>query len=274
MLASLLSLLLLLPGASLASEGEAPSPPLVEPVEDPHQDWTPEEWIQEVDRRAEALPGLRYSARRITRTPSREGEEIELQERWRFILLEPDHFRIDYFGDTARQITCDGEHLVDYVPANGKAIRHHLPSMKPDARAELLALILEKVALPGWRLGQARDVSWRFGEPTTRHGRQVVVLEGEGEGGTLHYEIDAERVAVLRTEIHSGGQVVLRTDSSEHREILPGTWVPHEVQLRAPDKGGEVRVTLHLTKVSVVTDSPDDLFQTTLDPSIPVEDRP
>ncbi len=271
---SSLALLLLLASPALGDEPDEPVPSSVESAAASRQDWTPEEWIQEVDLRVEALPGLRYSIRRTTRTPSREGEEMEVLERWRFILLKSGQFRIDYFGDTARQITCDGEYLVDYVPANGKAIRHHLPSLAPDVRAELLALILEKVALPGWRVGQARDVAWRFEEPTTRHGREAVVLVGEGETGVLRYEIDAERVALLRTEIHADGQVAVRTDSSDHREIAPGTWVPHEVEIRAPDKGGEVRVTLQLTKVASVTESPDELFQTTLDPSIPVEDRP
>lgn len=228
------------------------------------------DWIAAVDARATELPGLRYSARRTT-----ERGEIVLEERWRYQALHGSgSFRIDYFGDTARQVTCDGAVLVDYVPARGGARRFDLTRMDPADVSRLVGGILEKVAVPGFRVGRA-DVAWTLAPGDTFEGRPAVFLEGVGTGtDRLRYVVDRERLAVLRTEIERDGQVVLRTDSHDLREIRPGVWFPHEVRLRTPEAGGEVRVTLTLTKVAVLEDAPPATFQTVLDQSVPVEEIP
>lgn len=268
----MLALLLLL---SLSPALAAPSASADDVALEERDTWAPEAWIDAVNAQAESLPGLRYSAVRTTRRPSREGAETTLEERWRFVLFGRDRFRVDYFGDTARQITCNGLELLDYVPANGMAQRHHMTRMSAEDRVALVQRILSKVAVPGFRLGVADGVTWREGEVTELDGRPVVQLLGDGaDDSHLEYLIDRERLAVLRTEVHQDGQVVLRTVSTDHREISPGVWFPHAVEIRAPDKGGEVRVSLSLTKVAVVTESPDHLFTTVLDSSIRIDERP
>ena len=272
MLTLLLVLVLTAHGSEQAVVEPAP-PTEVEPAVDDRDSWPPEAWLDALDQRAESLPGIRYAARRTTVRPSREGQSTELHERWRFILLG-ERFRIDYFGDTARQITSNGTVLVDYVPANRKAIAFQLDRMDPDERASLVQRILERVAVPGFRVGRAEGVTWTFGEADPWQGRPVVVLEGAGrDDSRLRHVVDRERLALLSSEIHDGDQVVLRTEARDLREIHPGVWFPHEVHLRAPDRGGDVRVTMHLTKVAVLTDSPEELFETILDPSIPIEER-
>jgi hypothetical protein len=233
-------------------------------------EWTPERWIAEIDARAQQLPSLRYSAHRTT-----ERGEVTFEERWRFQEDRGGRFRIDYFGDTARQVTCDGITLVDYVPANRRALRFDLGAMPAADVEALLGGILARVAVPGFRVGEARGVRWAVGEGEAWQGRPAVFLEGRGEDETeLRYVVDRERVALLRTEIHQEGQVVLLTDSLDHREIHPGVWFPHEVRLRSPDEGGEVRITLRLTKVRLLEDPAASIFETTLDPSIPIEEMP
>lgn len=230
--------------------------------------WTAEQWLSGVDERAATLPGMRYSVQRST-----ERAGVQVDERWRTVQYGA-NFRIDYFGDTARQITFDGRHLVDYVPANRAAVRFDVAAMPKDEAAALIGKVLQKVAVPGFRAGVPQGVAWTIREEQ-QDGREVIVLDGVGQQDTtLRYVIDRDRVCVLHTTITQNGQNVLDARSSDHREVKAGVWLPHEVELRAPEAGGQVRVVMHLTKVTVLTEHPGDLFQAGLDPSIRVEERP
>jgi hypothetical protein len=98
----------------------------------------------------------------------------------------------------------------------------------------------------------------------------LVVLEGaKPDGSGLTYQIDPERMVLVTSEMRSGGQVVLRTRASDYVEVTSGTWLPRHVALWAPDEGGEVRVTVHLARLS--TDPDPGGYRLHLDPSIPVE---
>lgn len=230
---------------------------------------TPEQWIDAVDAMAAKRSSMRYSATRITERASTRSEE-----RWRFV-VDGDRFRIDYFGDTARQVIFDGRYLLDYVPARRAALRFDLHALPADEAKRVIASVLEKVALPGQRLGRAEGVTWRIGDTTTYEDRPVVELLGTGaDQGSLRYLIDTERHLALATEIRQDGQAVLRTELSDVREIVPGIWFPHRIEARMPYTGGDVRVSITLTKIGAVSDSPADLFRTELDPSIPIEERP
>lgn len=229
---------------------------------------TADQWIAAVDARATALPGLRYSAQRTT---VRNGTTVE--ERWRFVQSNG-CFRIDYFGDTARQITFDGRYLVQYIPAKRAAMRTDISAMSAVDGAEQIGQVLRNVAIPGFRVGASPTVTW-----TVKHGVEegisVIVLDGVGpDGSTLTHVIDPSKDAVLRSTIHAAGQDALVTQSRDLREIAPGIWLPHEIDLRAPEAGGEARVTMRLTKVTVVADHPAALFDAGLDPSIPVTEYP
>lgn len=253
--------------AAALAEDAPPTAPVAVETED-RAAWTPEEWIAQVDARAASVPGMRYSVQRTT-----ERGTTKVEDRWRIVQYGA-KFRIDYFGDTARQITFDGKHLVDYVPANRMAMRFDTSKMDPVEAATLLANVLKRVAVPNFRLGQVEQVTWTVSEQDWG-GRAAIVLDGAGrEGSSIRYVIDRERVAALHSEIQQAGQIVLRAESHDLREVQPGVWLPHRVEMRAPDAGGEARVSLHLTKVAVLADSPAQLFQTDLDPSVPVEERP
>ncbi|MCO4745629.1 MAG: hypothetical protein KC912_12625 [Proteobacteria bacterium] len=231
--------------------------------------WDAVRWIGEVDARADQLPGLRYSARRTT-----VRGDVRFEERWRLILAEGDHFRVDYFGDTARQITCDGHILLDYVPAMGKAVRWDLDALPSEDRRSMLEAVLKRVGVAGFRLGEAHGVSWSLTDEVLE-GRPVVRLVGAGSDETeLSYVIDKQMVAVRHMLIKQAGQTILDARPSDLREIHPGVYFPHAVEMETPDEGGLARVSVRLTKVSAVADSPEKLFTTTLDPSIPVEEKP
>ncbi|MBN2800579.1 MAG: hypothetical protein JXX28_15665 [Deltaproteobacteria bacterium] len=235
---------------------------------------SPEQWLAEVDARAAQLTSLRYSATRSTTRPSAEGHQTTVEERWRFI-LQGNKFRIDYFGDTARQITSDGAVLLDYVPANGRAMRHHLARMSAEDQAKLVRGILERVSVPGFRVGVAEGVTWSTGALTRDQDRDVVELLGvSADGNSLRYVIDRERASVLVSEIFQGDKLVLRTTSSDQVEIIPGTWFPRQVELQVPERGGLATVSMRLTKVSGVGDIPPELFQPVLDSSVPIEEVP
>jgi hypothetical protein len=248
------------PPAQPATTEEAPSDREV---------WSAERWIAEVDARAAAAPGLRYSAVRTT-----QRGDVKVEERWRFILFGGDRFRIDYFGDTARQLTCDGRWLVDYIPAMGRAARWDLSALAPRERQSMLAKVLQKVSVPGLRLGDAKGVAWTMTMGTSA-GRDVVMLDGEGQGGTtLHYTIDKAHLGVHAIRIVQASQTVLDARLSDHRPITENWFLPHEIHMTAPDEGGLATIHLRLTKALAIEDSPTGMFTTTLDPSIPIEEYP
>ncbi|TNE85517.1 MAG: hypothetical protein EP330_25890 [Deltaproteobacteria bacterium] len=248
---------------------ETPEPPPEMAATEDRSSWDAERWIAEVDARAASLAGLRYSAQRTTIRG-----DVTVEERWRFVLFGGDRFRIDYFGDTARQITCDGRWLVDYIPAMGKAVRWDLHQLDTAEKTTMLGKVLQKVGVPGLRLGQAEGVTWTLAH-ATRGDRPVVQLDGTGkDGSTLHYVIDEEHLGVHAIRIVQGNQTVLDAELSDHRTVDEHVSVPHVVTMESPDKGGLAKISVRLTKVSALTDSPDNLFTTTLDPSIPIEEYP
>lgn len=244
------------------------------PAETSHQEadrqaWGAERWIEEVDARATRAPGLRYSAVRQTRRG-----DVTVEERWRFIVFGGDRFRIDYFGDTARQITCDGRWLVDYIPAMGAAARWDLHQLEPDQRAAMIGKVLQKVSVPGIRLGVAKGVTWTV-TPGELAGRAVTILDGAGEADTsLHYVIDAATLGIHAMRITQDGQAVLDARLSDHR-LVGQDWVfPHLIEMSSPDAGGLATISVRLTKVVAIEHSPEGMFTTVLDPSIPIKEYP
>jgi hypothetical protein len=256
---------------SLAFAQEAPDSAVadaavaVEPVADPRAGWTAEQWIDAVDAKAASIPGMRYS---VERTTVRDGQTVV--ERWRIVSWGT-QFRIDYFGDTARQITFDGAILLDYIPVKHAAQRWRVSAMPADDAAAVLSRILGRVAVPGFRLGRAEGVTWTAAAGPDH----TVILDGAGHDDThLRYVIATDKTAVLSTDLDEGGRNVLHTVSSDLREVAPGVWLPHAVELRTPDTGGETRVSVRLTKVTVLVETPPNSFDTSVDPSISIEEKP
>lgn len=247
---------------------EVPSPVLVQPQQ------APEAWLHAVDAQAAKLPSLRYSATRVTVRPSGEGHETRTEERWRFMTVGS-RFRIDYFGDTSRQITSDGALLLDYVPANRQAVRHHLQRYPAADQQRLVSGILGRVAVPGFRVGFPEGLTWTYASPERIGDRDALVLEGRGEGGhLLKFWIDAERTSVLASELWEGGTRSLRMTSSAPVEISPGIWFPTEIEMQAAERGGLARVSLRLTRVGLVGETTDETFLPSLDSAIPVVEKP
>jgi hypothetical protein len=218
------------------------------------------------------LEAVRYGALRIT-----EQKGTRTEERWRFASEAGGRFRIDYFGDTQRQVACDGAVLVDYIPALRAAHRYELAALPADERTRLLSAILEKVSLPGVRTGhaQAGMTSWAWGEDGSVGGRPTRTAVGtDARGGRLSFTLDAEHGYLVSARIEENGVFVVSTDSSEHREVAPGVFMPGRVVSIAPAPGGKVQVELKLNQLAVGQDLPDQLFQVQLDESIDVTTHP
>lgn len=234
---------------------------------------TPDEALARLDSAAKVLETVQYGATRVTET----GEQTH-RETWRYASEPGGRFRIDYFGETQRQIASDGKVLTEYVPARRQARRYDLSALDPDKRAEVLGGILGKVSLPGVRSGvqaatEMAELSW--GDPTERNGRTLLTIIGTGEqAGDLAYTIDQEHGYLVTAEIRQQSEFVVRTESRQHREVAPGFWLPTEVTSIAPGPGGSVRVDLRLNGVVVGEDANDDLFTIDLDPSVDVVEIP
>lgn len=232
----------------------------------------PQAAVAQVDQDAMVLEQVRYGALRIT-----EQKGARTEERWRFASEAGGRFRIDYFGDTARQVVCDGKVLQDYIPALGAAHRYTLAEMEPKDRNGLMGAILEKVSLPGIRTGwqQSGMTAWTWGEDGVVNGRPTRTVIGVDErGGRLTFVLDAERGHLVSARIEENGIFIVSTDASEHREVAPGVWLPGRVISIAPAPGGKVQVELKLNQVAVGLDLPDTLFDAKLDASIVVTEHP
>lgn len=228
--------------------------------------------LAELDARARGLEQIRYGATRVTTQ-----NETRQSERWFYAAEAGGRFRVDYVGDTTRQIICDGAVLWDYVPALGAAQRVELSALPPDERVATLGRVLSKVSVPGVRSGldaaQMGVVSW--GEDVVVAGRPArTVIATDDRGGRLSFVIDVERGYLHSSRIEQNGEFLLLTESFDHRELAPGLWVPSRVVSTSPAPGGKVRAELQLNQVAVGQDLPDHLFEMKLDPAVQVRRVP
>lgn len=228
--------------------------------------------LASVDARAAPLEQIRYKAVRNTVNGDR-----NVEERWLFASGTGGRFRVDYFGDTTRQLVCDGHVLWDYVPARRAALRVDLDALPADERATVLGQVLSKVSVPGLRTGYEAagltEFAWaaegeQGGAPTR------TVVGRDARGGQLSFTLDVEHGWLLSSLIEESGIFVASVDSSDFREVRPELWIPHRVVSTAPGPGGKVRSEILLRQVEVGVDLPDRLFSLVLDPSIQVQNRP
>lgn len=238
---------------------------------EPDPPTSPESLLAAIDARAEQLTPLRYGAVRVTH---RLGSRVE--ERWRFVNRGDGAFRIDYSGDTVRQVICDGQVLWDYIPEARKARRLDLMALSAQERTRALSSVLQKVHVPGVRVGvEATDMTWSRVEPPPGTPTGAMVLEGRNEtGGRILATLDADGTRLLGTEIWEGENFVVRVEARDHVEVLPGVWFPRRVETTAPAEGGEARVELHLSRIVAKGDLPDSLFEISIDSSVAVETLP
>ncbi len=232
----------------------------------------PAEALRQVDARARALESVRYSAIRTTIQ-----NQARREERWVFAGEPGGHFRVDYVGDTTRQLACDGSVLWDYVPALSAAQRVNLLEMSAEERARTLGNVLSKVSIPGIRTGLEAagmsEVSW--GPDGTAGGRPTrSVVATDARGGRLTWVIDAEHGYLVSSRIEKDGAFIVETEASAWRQLGPELWVPMHVVSTSPAPGGKVRVELDLIQVVVGEDLPDHLFQLKLDSTVAVREIP
>jgi hypothetical protein len=233
----------------------------------------PAQVLAAIDAGASVLETIRYGAVRTT-----VSGETRVTEHWRFVSEAGGRFRIDYFGDTQRQVASDGEVLTEYVPVRREARRYHLAQMTAEARNQLLAGILGKVTLPGVRTGWAAAASLAapaWGEDTLLDGRTVWTILATGtDGAVLRFEVDRDHGFLLASEIREADRFVVRTEARGHRELSPGLWLPTDVTALSSGPMGPLRVELHVTGPDVGKDADDALFHIGTDPSIHVIDLP
>ena len=228
--------------------------------------------LAEVDDRAAALSTIRYGAVRT----STQGE-LEQRESWHFASEPGGRFRIDYAGDTKRQIVCDGHTLWDYVPAARQAQRFDLDAMDRDERDALLGRVLSRVSVPGLRTGwqATADATYAWGVDGDEGGRPTrEVLVTDDVGGRLSFVLDVEGGYLVSSRIDKSGDFVVETSGSAHKEVRPGVWVPTRVTSTSPAPGGKVRVELQLNQSTVGQDLPDSLFEWTENPAVNVTEHP
>ncbi len=211
---------------------------------------------------------LAYTAERVTKKGA-----TELKELWRFQFENPDRFRIDYRRPTERLLVCDGHILWEYVPAARKAVKTDLNRMPPAKREQLLASLLQRVALDGVRVGPVEDLARRAQSVTLLNptGR-VARLEGEAPRYVL--EIDCDRNLLLRSEHYDeNGVLRLRTQATAFTKAAPGQWHPTAlvVEHKADDDFIVSRVSLR--DVALDSPFPPDTFNFTPPRHVRVEQR-
>lgn len=228
--------------------------------------------LLEVDSKAAALQNVRYVASRTT-----DQGQIHAEERWVFAGEAGGRFRIDYVGDTSRQIACDGHVLWDYIPSMNAAQKVNLDALPPEERAKILGGVLSRVTIPGLRTGLdasgMSNVAW--GEDRTVNGRAVRTAVATNEqGARLTYALDNDQGYLLSSTIEENGVFVVSTEGSDFRQVAPGVWVPGRVISTSPAPGGKVRVEIQLIQMVLGDDIPDQLFSLSLAPSVQVRAVP
>lgn len=258
----LLPLVLLPWGPSLAQE----SPPLA-----PVQEQDPAQVLASIDARAAALVTYRFGAQRIT---ERKGTRVE--ERWRYVTTTGGRFRVDYSGDTQRQIVCDGHVMWDYIPAARKAQRTDLDAIEAMDRKRILGAVLEKVNVPGFRVGVgAAPMTWTWQAPPEGAVPGDLYVQGVDEkGGQISLVLAPEGAYLKRSEIREQGRFVVAVEASGHKEVKPGTFFPTHVEVTAPAEGGQARVRTEISQIVADEQLPDSLFTVSLDPSVSVQRVP
>lgn len=219
-----------------------------------------------IDTRAAQVTHLRYG---VLRTTTKGGTRSE--ERWRFAWEQTPgqpwpRLRVDYDGDTQRLVVCDGQVLLDYVPALRQARRFELAALGAERAHTLLSSVLEKVAVPGFRTGYDPRMAWSWESDPA--GLPLAVGRDE-VGGEVRFTLRADHAALLRSEIRQQGKFIVQIDAREHLEIAPGAWFPRAVSMRMPAEAGVGLVELAVTNLSTQP-SPAALFALKLDPSVEV----
>ena len=180
--------------------------------------------LAEVDARAGALQNVRYVANRTT-----DQGQVHAEERWVFAGEAGGKFRVDYVGDTPRQLACDGRVLWDYIPSMGAAQRVDLIALSADERAQILSGVLSRVTIPGLRTGWMAsgmgELAW--GEDSTLNGQPVrTVIATNDRGGRLTFTLDATHGYLISSKIEENGVFVVSTEGAEFREVAPPGLVP------------------------------------------------
>ena len=277
---STLSLWLLL--SSTGSVVHASEPPAQPPASD-LSDAVPQEVSQAqlpsavdllagIDARVEALGPFRYG---VVRSTEQKGARIE--ERWRFVSGGDGRFRIDYSGDTQRQIVCDGHILWDYIPSAKMARKIDLSAIGDEERRQMLGRVMQKTSIPGLRAGvAAAGMEWEYAAGAVGGDEPIVVYGIDEKGGEITMTLDAQGRYLLRSEIRQDGRFVVSIDADQHTEAKTGSGVffPGHVEMIAADDAGETRVSMKITQIVAGEEYPITLFQLQLDPSVSVETVP
>jgi outer membrane lipoprotein-sorting protein len=230
----------------------------------------PAQLLGEIDARAARVTSLRFGVLRVT---DRGGVRVE--ERWRFVSAPGGRFRVDYTGDTQRVVVCNGKVLWDYIPSARKARRVELGALSEAERNATLRAVMEKVAVPGFRVGvDAVGMNWTEVAVPEGSPEGTMAFEGTDAKGRIEVVLGGRGAWVDRCEIWSGGSFVLSILASDHQEITPGTWFPRDVKLEIPEKDHRVAVTVHVAQVVAGESFPDELFELAPDSSVAVDRSP
>jgi outer membrane lipoprotein-sorting protein len=243
---------------------------LLRPVSARAGDADPARLLGEIDARAARVESLRFGVVRVT---DRNGVRIE--ERWRFVSAPGGRFRVDYSGDTQREIAFNGKILWDYLPSARKARRVDLAALPEAERNATLRAVMEKVAVPGFRIGvDAAAMTWTETPVPEGMPQGTMAFQGVDSKGRIEVVLGGDGAWIDRCEIWTNGSFVLSIVASEHQQIAPDTWFPREVKLEVPEKDRRVTVTMHVSQVVTGEHFPDGLFELSPDSSVAVERSP
>ena len=245
-------------GSEHAAEGTAPA-------EDPAES------LAALDRRVEGLGPIRYGA---IRTTARAGRRTV--ERWSFVQGRKGSFRVDYSGDTARQIAYNGRVLTDYVPALRAARQYDMPNLSVEGQTEVLTDVFKHVFVPGVRIGaDAADMQWKWQHTGSQPEEDPLIAIGQDDkGGELTVWLHPKHRYLLRSELRVNSRFIVSVDGRDHVEVQPGVWFPTHVELVTTDSTGEVRVEFSLARWTAGTTPDDSIFTLSLDESVSIERYP
>ena len=231
----------------------------------------PGEVLAALDRRVESLGPIRYGA---IRTTERAGRRTV--ERWSFVQGRKGSFRVDYSGDTARQIAYNGRVLTDYVPALRAARQYDMPNLSTEGQTEVLTAVFKHVFVPGVRIGaDAADMQWKWQHTESPPEEGPLVAVGQDDkGGELTASLHPTHHYLLRSELRVNDRFIVSVDGRDHVEVQPGVWFPTHVELVTTDSTGEVRVEFSLARWTAEATANDSMFTLSLDESVSIERYP